>query len=88
VITGRTAPVQGWLSYEHGVRLKAPVVEVIQRGKTIRYLTLIVPAAGKPASGVSQLKLTKTGYSVVVKIGSKSERVVVNGSQVSITPLN
>ena len=88
IVKGRTSPIQGWLAWEHGTRLTAPVVEVIRAGTTARYLTLLVPAAGKPGSGIPGLKLTSTGYSVVVKIGAKSERVVVNGSSVTVTPLN
>jgi hypothetical protein len=88
VVSGRSDPVQGWVSWKFGVRIKAPVVEVIRRGTNVRYLTLISPAAGQPAPVVSELELTKTGYSVVVTIDAKSERVVVDGSKVSITPLN
>lgn len=88
VVTGRTSPVQGWVAWEEARRIAAPVVEVSRRGTSARFLTLIVPAAGTPASGVSELRLTSTGYSVRIKIGSKYERVVVSGSTVTITPLN
>jgi hypothetical protein len=87
VVTGRTSPIQGWVAWKHGVRSPAPVVEVLRSGTNVRFLTLIVPAAGTPSAGVSELKLTSTGYSVVVKIGAKRERVVVNGSTVTITAL-
>jgi hypothetical protein len=87
VLTGRTSPIQGWLAYEYGNRLPAPVVEFRRAGSNVRFLTLIVPAPGTAASGVSELKLTSTGYSVVIKVGSKRERVVVSGTSVSITPL-
>ena len=87
VVTGRTAPVQGWLAYRHGERLPAPVVEVARSGSSVRYLTLIVAAAGSPTAKVSELKLTSTGYRAVITIGGRAERVVVDGSTASITPL-
>ena len=87
VVVGRTAPIQGWLAWEHGKRLRAPVVEVVRSGTNVRYLTLIVPAAGSPSASVSGLRLTATGYSVVIRIGSRSERVVADGAKVTVTPL-
>lgn len=87
VLTGRTSPIQGWVAWKHGVRTPAPVVEVVRGGTNVRFLTLLVPAAGTPSSCVSELKLTPTGYSVVIKVGGKRELVVVDGSRVSITPL-
>jgi hypothetical protein len=88
VVTGRTSPVQGWVAWEHGRKVAAPVVEVIRKGRNVRFLTLIVTAPGAPASGVSELKLMPTGYSVRIKIGSRYERVVVDGSRTTITPLD
>lgn len=88
IVKGRTTPVQGWISYVHGSRVAAPVVEVVKSGRSVRYLTLIVPAAGQPAATISGLRTTATGYSVVVTIGGKSERVTVNGTTASIVPLN
>jgi hypothetical protein len=87
VVAGRTSPIQGWVAYEHGERLAAPVVEVARSGTSTRYLTLIVAAPGSPTATVSSLQLTSTGYRVVVTIGGRSERVVVDGSNASITPL-
>jgi hypothetical protein len=87
VLTGRTSPVQGWTGWDYGKIVPAPVVEVRRAGANVRFLTLIVTAPGTPASGVSELKLTSTGYSVVIKVGAKRERVVVDGTKVTITPL-
>jgi hypothetical protein len=87
IVKGRTSPIQGWISYRHGHRVAAPVVEVVKNGTSVRYLTLLVPAAGTPSATASNLTLTATGYSVVVTIGGQSERVTVNGTTASITPL-
>jgi hypothetical protein len=87
IVAGRTSPIQGWVSYRHGHRVAAPVVEVVKTGTSVRYLTLLVPAAGTPSATFSKLTLTSTGYSVVVTVGSRSERVTVNGTSATITPL-
>ena len=86
-VTGRSMPIQGWVSYTDGVRIPAPVVEVATTGRSVRYLTLLVPAAGTPTASVSGLVLTPTGYSVTIAIGGHSERVVVSGTSATITTL-
>jgi hypothetical protein len=88
IVKGRTKPVQGWISHKHGTRIAAPVVEVVKSGRSVRYLTLIVPAAGLPRATISGLRTTAGGYTVVVTIGGKSERVTVSATGASIVPLN
>ncbi|MFL5681045.1 MAG: heparinase II/III family protein [Chloroflexota bacterium] len=87
VVSGATAPIQGWVSYTYGVKVPAPVVEVAKTGTSVRYLTLLVPAEGTPAATVSALTVTSTGYAVTVTVGSHAERVVVNGTAASITTI-
>lgn len=87
VVKGRSDPVQGWISYRHGTKVAAPVIEVTQRGTSVRYLTLLVPSEGVPAATVSGQTVTSDGYSLVVTIGGRSERLVVNGKSATITPL-
>jgi hypothetical protein len=87
IIKGRTDPVQGWVSYSYGTKVAAPVEEAIQKGKHVRYLTLIVPSSGKAAVKVSQVSLTNGGYSVTIRIGERSERVTVSGNLVWMRPL-
>ena len=81
-MTGRTNPVQGWISYAFAVKVAAPVEQAVQRGANVRYLTLIVPSSGRPVAKVSQLRLTSTGYSVTIAIGARSERVTVSGPSI------
>jgi len=88
IVSGRTSPTQGWISYRHGERIAAPVVEVVKTGTSVRYLTLIVPAAGRPLATIRDLRITSFGYSLVVSVGSKSERVTVTASGATIVPLN
>lgn len=87
IVRGRTKPIQGWISYKQGQKLAAPVEEATQRGRSVRYLTLIVPAAGRPEATVSGLRLTSSGYSVTITIGGRSERVTVSGTSVWIHEL-
>jgi hypothetical protein len=87
IVTGRTSPVQGWISYAYGTKVAAPVEEAVQRGSHVRYLTLIVPAAGRPGARVSRLSLTSTGYSVTIQIGGHAERVTVSGSSIWVHTL-
>jgi hypothetical protein len=86
--TGRTDPIQGWISYAHKQKVAAPVVEAIRKGSSVRYLTLIVPAGGTPHVRISGLRLTADGYRVTITIGSRSERVVASGTSVSVTSVD
>jgi hypothetical protein len=88
LVTGATDPIQGWISYQYGQRVAAPVVQAIRTGTSVRYLTLIAPSEGAPNAQVSSLRLTSGGYSVTITVGGRSERVIASGSTVSITPLN
>lgn len=87
IVQGATSPIQGWFSRRYGTKTMAPVVMASRTGTSVRYLTLIVPAAGTPAATVSALRLTTGGYRMTVTIGSRSERVVADGSSISVTPL-
>lgn len=87
IVKGSTNPIQGWISYRYGKKVAAPVVEAVRTGTSVRYLTLIAPAEGAPVVGVRDLHLTSGGYSVTITMDGHSERVVTNGSTVSITPL-
>ena len=87
IVQGVTSPIQGWFSRSYGTRQSAPVVVATRTGTTVRYLTLIVPAAETPAATVSGLRLTAGGYSLIVTIGDRSERVVAEGSSISVAPV-
>jgi Heparinase II/III-like protein/Heparinase II/III N-terminus len=87
IVKGATSPIQGWISYKGGQKLAAPVEEAILRGRSVRYLTLIVPAEGRPGATVSDLELTSSGYAVTIRIGTRSERVTVSGSTVKLVEL-
>jgi hypothetical protein len=88
VVTGATSPIQGWISYVFNQKEAAPVVEVVRRGTNVRFLTLIVPAEGEATAAVTGLRLTTDGYRVTVTIGGHSDRVVVSGTLITVTPLS
>jgi hypothetical protein len=88
VVAGRTSPIQGWVAWEFGKRAAAPVVDFRRSGRNVRFLTLLMPAAGDPGCRISGLRLTSTGYSVVVSSNGRAERVDVSGTTATITPLN
>jgi hypothetical protein len=85
VVMGAKGPLQGWISYRYGEAVAAPVLQAIRWGRSVRYLTLLVPAEGAPSATVSNLRLTGTGYAVTITIGGRSERVVAGATSVVIT---
>jgi hypothetical protein len=48
----------------------------------------ILPKAGHPSASVSGLRLTSTGYTVTVRIGSRAERITVIGSSIWMATLS
>ena len=84
ILTGRTSPIQGWQSDSDLHRVPAPAVEFAKRGRSVRYLTLIVPGAGSPRVTVSGVTLLADGYRMTITVGGRSERVSVSGTSVSV----
>lgn len=82
---GRLRPIQGWRSFLYGERVAAPTVEAVARGSAVRYLTLIVPTAARNIAPTAYgVRLHPDGFSLLVTVGSRTERVVVNGSRASV----
>ena len=88
IVTGRTNPIQGWRTYRYNQKAAAPTVQARRSGRNVRFLTLIVPVRDAATTvRVVSVKLRANGYTVVVAVGGHAERVVLNGSSVTITPL-
>ena len=88
IVTGATHPIQGWRTYRYNHRLRAPTVEARLRGRSARYLTLIVPVRDDTDTvRVLSSSLRAYGYTVVVEINGHAEQVVLQGSSVAVTPL-
>src|SRR4029079_4184447 len=56
IVSGRTDPIQGWISYHYCTRGAGAVVEAVRHGSEVTYLTLIVPAKGTPVVDVAGLR--------------------------------
>jgi hypothetical protein len=87
VVTGRTDPIQGWISYADKQKQAAPVVSARRHGTRVRYLTLIVPGSGTPDAKVTNVRITSTGYRFNITVGTVTEQVVVDGATASISPV-
>ena len=87
VVAGRQRPLQGWLAYQYRDLQAAPVVEVHQRGRQARFLTLLVPVPNKGMRvHVSDLEVTPSGMSAVVRVGVKRERIVMTRGAARSSP--
>ncbi|MDP8904044.1 MAG: heparinase II/III-family protein [Chloroflexota bacterium] len=84
VVTGRSSPTQGWLTYEYKKVVAAPSVERIRRGTSARYLTLLVPFRGSTDIKARIVQRWSDGYQVDVTIDGQTERVTVRGTTVSV----
>ena len=86
IVSGRTSPIQGWVSYHRDKRLAAPVVDSQRSGASARFLTVLVPfATTRPTVTLSHLRLWSGGYDVIVTIDGKSEHVFAARSTSRIT---
>ena len=76
IVEGRSAPVQGWISDNLSRRRPAPVVEAVARGRSVRYLTLVVPTRGpNDRVFVSNVRLTPGGWSFDINVAGVREHV-------------
>jgi hypothetical protein len=85
IVQGATSPIQGWYSTVYGRKVAAPVVVASRTGANVRYVTLIVPAAGAPSATVSDFRVTSGGYRLTITINGRTERVVANGSAITVS---
>ena len=88
IVSGALSPIQGWRTTAYNQRTSAPAILVRQTGRSVRFLTLIVPVRdASVAVRVVSAQAFADGFSVVVSIGGRTERMVVHGSSVSIVPV-
>ncbi len=86
IVTGAKHPIQGWRTFRYNHKVRAPTVQATLRGRHARYLTLIVPIRDATDTvRVLSASLRRDGYTVVVDVDGRAERVVVDGASVSIT---
>ena len=81
ILSGRTSPIQGWVSEAYNVKYAAPVLQATIQSRAARFLTLLVPYSGtKPVVTGRVISLTSAGYVVDVTIGTHTERVTLTTS--------
>jgi Heparinase II/III-like protein/Heparinase II/III N-terminus len=86
IVKGRYTPVQGWISETLGKRRPAPVVEAIARGRTVRYLTLVVPTRGpNDRVAVTNVRLSGAGWSFDIDVAGVREHVQATAWNSAIT---
>lgn len=87
VVEGRTNPIQGWISTTLNDRQPAPTVEAIQRGRQVRYLTLLIPKpSARTVVRVTDRFLSGSTIRFTVWVGGVGERVTITAGSVSIEP--
>ena len=82
---GERDPIQGWISRAYGQHTPAPVIERSSYGRSVRFVTVLVPFRGTTLPTVSNVRLTPRGFSLEVEVGGQRERVRATGSGASIT---
>jgi hypothetical protein len=88
IVTGQRVPIQGWLSETLNQRRAAPVVIGSVRGRSVRYLTLLVPTRGpNDPVRVTNVRLTSTGWSFDIDVAGTRERVRASEWNSTITAL-
>ena len=84
IVKGSTSPIQGWTSYRFGQLAKTPAVEAIQKGRSVRYITLLVPASGHPRPKLKSFRAFTGGYQITLTLGGKTETLTVYGKKVTV----
>jgi hypothetical protein len=89
VLRGATDPIQGWRTMKFNSKVVSPAVLAQRSGRSVRFLTLIVPVPS-PTSSVKVLysRYSSRGFSVVVSIDGKREHMTLDGTAVSVRSLN
>lgn len=82
---GERDPLQGWISRAYGHHAPAPVVDHAIRGRSVRFVTVLIPFSGCTVPGISDVRLTRRGFSFVVHADGRRERVRATATDASIT---
>ena len=74
VVRGRTAPIQGWVSNAWRQRTAAPVVEATERGRTIRFVTVLVASPRAQGIKIGHIHLAPGAIRLNITIGDETQR--------------
>jgi hypothetical protein len=83
-LRGETDPIQGWVSRAYGHHTPAPVIQRTRRGRSVRFVTVLVPFEGGARPLVRDVHLTARGFSFVVEVDDRRERVRATASGATI----
>jgi hypothetical protein len=81
---GQRDPLQGWISRAYGHHTPAPVIERVVRGMSVRLVTVVVPFPGDARPDISDVRITRRGFSFVVEVDGRREQVRATASGASI----
>jgi hypothetical protein len=88
IVEGRRSPVQGWYSTGLNRRAPAPVIEAIARGRTARYVTVLVPLRSRDSNvRLTEIEVTTGRIRFVITVDGRSERVAISARSVDVAPV-
>jgi hypothetical protein len=77
VVTGRTSPYQGWVSYANGSRTAAPTVIASRSGTSASMLTVVVPTVASVTPGIGITRGSDGVYRISVRVGAVTRVIKV-----------
>jgi Heparinase II/III-like protein/Heparinase II/III N-terminus len=78
VVEGRRSPPQGWYSKDLNRREPAPTIEAIATGRTVRYVTLLVPVSRCDSDvALSNVSVTTGGVRFVLSVDGVREQATI-----------
>ena len=84
VLRGRTDPIQGWVSFAWRQRVAAPVFQATQHGRTIRFVTVIVPSAAGAKPLLRDLRITTDRIGLSVTVDGTTQAIEMAGKTASL----
>jgi hypothetical protein len=66
IVQGSEDPVQGWVSYDFGVREPAPTVVATNSGETVVFVTLLAPFVGGDPPEIRAFEITDNGIDLAL----------------------
>jgi Heparinase II/III-like protein/Heparinase II/III N-terminus len=86
VMEGRRSPLQGWYSTALNRRKPAPTVEAVLTGRTVRYVTLLVPLPRPDAEvRLSRVSLAQSRIRFTLTVDGRREHADVTRNAVKVT---
>jgi hypothetical protein len=87
VIEGSKDPWQGWVSYERGTQIAAPVVVTRRTGDRVTFLTVIVATGAEGEADARLVERPDGGHSVAVSVEGRDAVVDIgDGGELTLLP--